>query len=135
MFTVKQKPAFVAGYYLLHLFIYVSNICTFKIVVLMNMMAYNSFKILVDYGEFNEVMFVSMTCHQVIHCTTIVLHTFLQQAIRLHTSLERCEHWFHSGLQETNFNIKQCNIRGCNDWHEQKECYSRGNMIKIRIAA
>jgi hypothetical protein len=58
-----------------------SNICTFKIVVLMNMMAYNSFKILVHYGEFNEVIFVSMTRHQVIHCTAVALHTFLQQAI------------------------------------------------------
>jgi hypothetical protein len=57
-----------------------SNVCTFKIVVLVNMMADNSFKILVDYGEFNEVMFVSMTRHKVIHCAAVVLHTFLQQA-------------------------------------------------------
>jgi hypothetical protein len=62
-----------------------SHVRTFKIVVLVDMMADNSFKILVDYGEFNEVMFVSMTCHQVVHCTAIVLHTFLQQTIYLYT--------------------------------------------------
>jgi len=43
----------------------------------MDVMADDSFKIFVDYGQLNEVMFVSMTCHQIVDCTAVVLHTFL----------------------------------------------------------
>jgi len=45
----------------------------------MDVMADDSFKILVDYGQLNEVMFVSMTCHEIVYCTAVVLHTFLQK--------------------------------------------------------
>ena len=45
----------------------------------MDVMADDSFKILVDYGQLNEVRFVSMTCHQIVYCTAVVLHTFLQK--------------------------------------------------------
>jgi hypothetical protein len=45
----------------------------------MDVMADDSFKILVDYGQLNEVMFVPMTCHEIVYCATVVLHTFLQK--------------------------------------------------------
>jgi hypothetical protein len=113
-----------------------SNVCTFKIVVLMNMMADNSFKILVHYGEFNEVMFVSMTSHQVIHCTAVVLHTFLQKAKYLYTWLECSEHQFGTGLQETNFLTSNSLTHDCNNGGNELRFPVNGvvqNDIKTQI--
>lgn len=44
----------------------------------MDVMTDDSFKILVDYGQLNEVVLISVTRHQVIYCASVILHTFLQ---------------------------------------------------------